>query len=821
MAFAKYAKTGTHHGRVYACTRCTYFNDLRAIKGHVVSRHLELEEAPYFCRLCHLKCYAAEEWVRHANSVAHRLRVMVSPSSVSKNTLGRSSWELNLEGDNPDATRWGAAESERYFSLSASVRPKSSNYQLEDLLAEVPLSEPPAPAPAVAEEGYEPLILDEASWIQHTTETEADPHAETIPPSPTPSVTPEPDAAPDQRSMTPEAPEMGRPQQLGCAPPAEVPVVRPWDQRSVTPEAPEMGRPQQLGCAPPAEVPVVRPWDQRSVTPEAPEMGRPQQLGCAGPAEVTVVRPSVTPEPDAAPDQRSETPEAPEMGRTQQLGCAAPAEVTVVRPSVTPEPDAAPDQRSETPEAPEMGRTQQLGCAAPAEVTVVRPSVTPEPDAAPDQRSETPEAPETGRTQQLGCAAPAEVTVVRPSVTPEPDAAPDQRSETPEAPEMGRTQQLGCAAPAEVTVVRPSVTPEPDAAPDQRSETPEAPEMGRTQQLGCAAPAEVTVVRPSVTPEPDAAPDQRSVTPEAPEMGQSRQVERADPDVTPDRASGSEESTSAASAGNLPTLEVGQSSPASDEVPDSTPEGVPPVGEEVEVMDTSLLQMHNADSSVTLDVVSMSDRSTSASPSRPASKVVQDPALEGAPPVGEEPEVTLVDADPGKDRSLAVIPQQEKKGAPATGVTHRRPILEMLSEVFPVPPPKPRTAPRSVAPCEVQLQRLPPKPTSYYITMDGALIPQGPETSLRVCQLQQCCDLVSRSVHRALAPMLKKLATEEKEKRSLQELLQELHASNKELRKSNDELLRYLRRKSSNKRTKRHHQEETPELKKRKKHRET
>ena len=67
--------------------------------------------------------------------------------------------------------------------------------------------------------------------------------------------------------------------------------------------------------------------------------------------------------------------------------------------------------------------------------------------------------------------------------------------------------------------------------------------------------------------------------------------------------------------------------------------------------------------------------------------------------------------------------------------------------------------------------------------MDGALIPQGPETSLRVCQLQQCCYLVSRSVHRALAPILKELATEEKDKRSLQVLLQELHASNKELRK--------------------------------------
>ena len=100
--------------------------------------------------------------------------------------------------------------------------------------------------------------------------------------------------------------------------------------------------------------------------------------------------------------------------------------------------------------------------------------------------------------------------------------------------------------------------------------------------------------------------------------------------------------------------------------------------------------------------------------------------------------------------------------------------------------------------------------------MDGALIPQGPETNLKVCQLQQCCDLVSRSVHQALDPILEKLATEEKEK-SLQELIQELHAFNMELRKSNEERLKYLRRKSGNKKMKRHN-EEMPELKKRWKH---
>ena len=201
--------------------------------------------------LCHLKCYASEEWVRHANSVAW-LRVMVSPSSVSKNALGRSSWELNLDGDNPDATRWGATESQRYFSLSASVQPKSSSYRLEDQLADVPLTEPPAPVPAMAKADYKPIILDEESWIQHT--TEADSHAETLPQGPMSSATLEPDVTQDI-FVTQDAPGMGQPQWLGRAAPDEVPDVT-QDQSSMTLDAPGMGQLQWSGSA----SPYVRSW---------------------------------------------------------------------------------------------------------------------------------------------------------------------------------------------------------------------------------------------------------------------------------------------------------------------------------------------------------------------------------------------------------------------------------------------------------------------------------------------------------------------------------------------------------------------------------
>ena len=147
MALARLPATDSHYGRIYACKSCNYFHDLRSIKGHVVARHLALEEAPFFCRVCNVKFLAGEEWAKHANSASHRVRVMVCPSPLGQTALGRSEWEFRSEGPNAHADRWGAEESKRYFQLTRSFRPQASAYKLADLLHQVPLSIPADPSP--------------------------------------------------------------------------------------------------------------------------------------------------------------------------------------------------------------------------------------------------------------------------------------------------------------------------------------------------------------------------------------------------------------------------------------------------------------------------------------------------------------------------------------------------------------------------------------------------------------------------------------------------------------------------------------------------
>ena len=146
------------------------------MKGHVVARHLELEEAPFFCRVCHLKFLEGADWAKHANSPSHRVRVMVCPSALGQNVLGRSGWEFITEGPDRHADRWGAQESRKYFDLTCSVRPQASGYTLKSLLSEVPLTAPPEEEaePESAEEdeenSYEPLILHEEEWSRHNGE---------------------------------------------------------------------------------------------------------------------------------------------------------------------------------------------------------------------------------------------------------------------------------------------------------------------------------------------------------------------------------------------------------------------------------------------------------------------------------------------------------------------------------------------------------------------------------------------------------------------------------------------------------------------------
>ena len=102
---------------------------------------------------------------------------MVCPSPLGQTALGRSEWEFWSEGPDAHADRLGAEESKRYLRLTCLFRPQASTYKLADLLHKVPLSTPADPSPESDQEesDYEPLILHEVAWREHTPDTNESP----------------------------------------------------------------------------------------------------------------------------------------------------------------------------------------------------------------------------------------------------------------------------------------------------------------------------------------------------------------------------------------------------------------------------------------------------------------------------------------------------------------------------------------------------------------------------------------------------------------------------------------------------------------------
>ena len=130
--------------RLYSCLRCPYFNDIRGVKGHVVARHLGVEEAPFHCTLCTVKYTESGPWVKHANSDGHRARVFLMPAQAA-NALGRSEWDLRTSGQDADARPWGTDESNRFWELQQQMKVSPSFLTLDNLCEESSLVEQPLP----------------------------------------------------------------------------------------------------------------------------------------------------------------------------------------------------------------------------------------------------------------------------------------------------------------------------------------------------------------------------------------------------------------------------------------------------------------------------------------------------------------------------------------------------------------------------------------------------------------------------------------------------------------------------------------------------
>ena len=124
----------------------------------------------------------------------------------------------------------------------------------------------------------------------------------------------------------------------------------------------------------------------------------------------------------------------------------------------------------------------------------------------------------------------------------------------------------------------------------------------------------------------------------------------------------------------------------------------------------------------------------------------------------------------------------------------RKPILDILREVFPSPPPTAVVSKPCKPECSVKVQKLPLRsPTIYHVAEDGTLTPKGrtSDRPVSMAHLQQCCQVVSTSVNKAMAPIVQQTVQEKEEKDLMISLL-------KDLKKSNDQLLSYLQKKDKN-----------------------
>ena len=109
----KRPQEGIKSTRLYGCAHCLYLNEYRGVKGHVVAWHLEVQEAPYYCKLCTVKYVESGPWVNHANSNGHRAKAFFFLGLVA-GALGRTFWEMKMTGERVDACASVTEESNRW-----------------------------------------------------------------------------------------------------------------------------------------------------------------------------------------------------------------------------------------------------------------------------------------------------------------------------------------------------------------------------------------------------------------------------------------------------------------------------------------------------------------------------------------------------------------------------------------------------------------------------------------------------------------------------------------------------------------------------------
>ena len=109
--------------RFYQCRLYPYFNDIRAVKGHYVGRHLEVSEAPAYCLLCQAKYVDEASIHKHLQNEGHRACTILFPEQAVT-CVGQTNWQLIVEGPDRLATAWDVRPSNRFWALQKSIKGK-------------------------------------------------------------------------------------------------------------------------------------------------------------------------------------------------------------------------------------------------------------------------------------------------------------------------------------------------------------------------------------------------------------------------------------------------------------------------------------------------------------------------------------------------------------------------------------------------------------------------------------------------------------------------------------------------------------------------
>ena len=121
---------------------CPCEGDKKGVTWHVISTHREVEEAPYFCRVCPARFVTARVWRKHTSQASHRAKLILRPEQAAT-ALGQGGPSVRFEGPESEAVQMDKGYSEKYWMLvsqASATKPLETDDEDED--------EAPSPTPS-------------------------------------------------------------------------------------------------------------------------------------------------------------------------------------------------------------------------------------------------------------------------------------------------------------------------------------------------------------------------------------------------------------------------------------------------------------------------------------------------------------------------------------------------------------------------------------------------------------------------------------------------------------------------------------------------